>query len=133
MKKWHSYFFNKVRVVYMLKTDLTEFFWKKSCFDSFVPKVARKEPKMRFFIYYWKSTRGTFLIFCIKQHWLKDLKFTQVIFIRKSFVLKFLGHKGLRPKWGFSSFVKNQCMDLFWFFAWSCNSWKGLNWLSWFF
>ena len=78
----------------MLKIDLTEFFWKKSCFDSFVPKVARKEPKM-FFIYYWKSMRGTFLIFCIKRHWLKDLKFTQVIFIRKSFVLKVFGPQGV--------------------------------------
>lgn len=51
-------------------------------------------------------------------------------FFGKNFVLKFFSVKGteMDPKQGFSSFEKNQWVELFWLFAWSFSStkpWKG--------
>ena len=38
-------------------------------------------------------------------------------FFEKYFVLKFLGQKGYKvgPNWAFSSYMKNQCIELFLF------------------
>ena len=50
---------------------------------------------------------------CLKLHWYKDLKLTQITFLKNCFG-KVFGLKGTEngSKWGFSSLTKYLCMEL---------------------
>ena len=76
--------------------------------------LAENGPKMRFSRFH-----------CINVFWFFDWIYssikaynrTKITVGGKLFLLKFLGQNGLNIK--FFSLVKQQCMELFWFFAWS--------------
>ena len=90
------------------------FFGKKSCFDDFRPKMVQNGPKVRFSRYK-KIIVLNILIFYVKLHGHKDLKLAIMIFLGKTWFWSFWTKRG--PKWGSSSFMENEWVERFSFFA----------------
>ena len=101
---------------------------KKILFFGFWAKKGQNGLKMGFFKYYQKSMHRTFL-FCMKLQQHEDLKLNKVISWEKLCYGVFGPNRC--PKWGFSIFfLKNQCMEVFWFFEWSYSKVKASKWLN---
>ena len=101
-----------------------------TCFEVFKSKVMQNGPKMRFFKFSEKSMQRTFLIFRWKFQWHIDLKLTNMTLGRIFFFFfRVLGQTGpeMGPIWCLLGIIQNQCVEHFWFFAWSYSRIKAEN------
>ena len=97
----------------------------KFLFWSFWANSGPEWVQNEVFLFLWKISAQNFLIFYIKLQQYKDLKLRQIIFWGKILHWGFWAKNYLN----FLTFIGNQWIKLFWFFAWSCKSIKAENWI----
>ena len=107
-------------------------FLGKTCFEDFEPKGVQSGPKKRFSGYFQKSMHGTFLIFLHEVTAASRRNINQRLTFWEKLCSEDFGLKvsKMSPKRGFSSFVKNQSLELFWFFTRSYNNIEASYWLK---